>query len=458
MYADDTIAAIATPQGPGGIGIVRVSGLGSADIAERVFVASLQPASWSSHHLYHGHLRDQAGNVLDEGLAVLMRAPHSYTGEDVLELHCHGSPVLLRQILLQVLRCGARPAEPGEFTRRAFLNGRMDLAQAEAVIEVVRARTTAGAALAAQQLTGRLSAHLAGIRDQLIGLKALLETRIDFAEDEVQIATAHILSTCEQCIEAIRTLIDTFRQGSMLRTGLRVAIVGKPNVGKSSLLNALLGVDRAIVTPLPGTTRDSIEESGDFDGMPVVLTDTAGLRPAAHADMVERLGIERTASKMAAADFLLAVLDASARLDADDLAVLESTANLPQVVVLNKSDLPKMLLENELKEALGERVAVAVSAKDGSGLDDLRRTVIAQAGARSVDTHDLVLFNIRHRDALEKAHHSLQLARESLQLGRADDLIAVDVQDTVDYISEITGGITSEDVLDRIFSEFCIGK
>lgn len=458
MYVSDTIAAIATPSGPGGIGVVRVSGPHSLAIAERLFLAAHPPARWTSHRLYHGRVVNDAGAVLDDALAVLMRHPHSYTGEDVLELHCHGSPVLLRQILRQALRCGARLAEPGEFTRRAFLNGRLDLAQAEAVIEVVRARTAAAAAVATQQLTGRLSDYLERLRTELIGVKAALEVQIDFVEEALEEPGATTMSTLHSCISELESLINSFRQGQLLREGLRVAIVGKPNVGKSSLLNALLGTDRAIVTPVPGTTRDSIDETADFDGLPVVLTDTAGLRPLQHADPVERLGIERTNVKMAAADVLLPVLDASAPLEAEDLAVLGAAAGLPQVVVLNKSDLPQRLSEDEIEAAIGERTAVAVSAKNGSGLDRLRRAVLAQVGESRPGSDDPVLFNARHRDALEKALRSLQLAREALDEDVPADLIAVDVQDAVDYISQITGAIINEDVLDRIFSEFCIGK
>lgn len=459
MYAEDTIAAIATPPGPGGIGVVRVSGPFSAAVARGLFAPSHPPTAWASHHLYHGHIVDEDGGVLDEGLAVLMRRPHSYTGEDVLELHCHGSPVVLRQVLRRVLRRGVRLAEPGEFTRRAFLNGRLDLAQAEAVMEVVRARTAAGAALATQQLAGRLSAHLANLRTQLVGLKAWLETQIDFAEDEAAASSEPTLPAYDACIVTIQRLIDTFSQGSLVREGVRVAIIGKPNVGKSSLLNALLGTDRAIVTPVPGTTRDSIEEAADFEGVAVILTDTAGLRAPERADPIERLGIERTTAKMAAADFLLPVLDGSAALDAEDLVMLQAAAGMPQVVALNKSDLPRGLAEGELAAALGGRAAVAVSAKDGAGLDWLRRAVIAQVSAgKGFETGEPVLVSVRHRDALEKACASLHLAREAIRHGLPADLIAVDVQDAVDYISQITGEITSEDVLDRIFSEFCIGK
>jgi tRNA modification GTPase len=459
MYADDTIAAVATPPGPGGVGIIRVSGPLSPAIASRVFSPRRESPGWTSHHLYHGHVIDADGGVLDEGLAVLMHRPRSYTGEDVLELHCHGAPVLLQRILACVLRCGARLAEPGEFTKRAFLNGRIDLMQAEAVLDLVRARTIAGAALATQQLGGRLSEHLAGLRSQLVGLKALLETQIDFCEEDVVVSAEQLLSAADHCIVTIQDLINTFSHGRWLREGLRVVIIGKPNVGKSSLLNALLGEDRAIVTPLAGTTRDSIDETVDFEGVPVVLTDTAGLREPAKVGAVERLGIARTTAKIAASEVLLTVLDASAPLDSEDDAVLKAAAETPQIIVLNKTDLPEGISKAELQRAGAGRPIVAVSAKERLGLRALRQAVVAQVTCgNGFDGSGPILTNIRHSDALEKARNSLMLARESISEARPADLIAVDVQDAIDHIGEVTGGITSEEVLDQIFSAFCIGK
>lgn len=459
MYADDTIAAIATPPGSGGVGIIRVSGPLSSAIVTHLFTPLQHAAGWTSHRLYHGHVLDVDGAVLDEGLAVLMRRPHSYTGEDVLELHCHGSPVILQQALAHVLRRGARLAEPGEFTKRAFLNGRVDLAQAEAVLDVVRARTTAGAALATRQLTGQLSEHLASIRTQLVGLKALLEAQIDFAEEDVEVSTDQVLPAIASCIDTIRQLLYTFHQGALLREGLRVAIIGKPNVGKSSLLNALLGEERAIVTPIAGTTRDCIEEVADFNGIAVALTDTAGLRDTAEADVVERLGITRTTAKIAASQVLLTVVDASIHLDEQDHAVLKAATGIPQVIILNKIDLPRCVSEEELREVAGDHPIVAVSARERFGLSAVRRAVVARVGAGSgFDQNAPILANIRHRDILEKAGKSLALACDSATAARPADLIAVDVQDALDYLAEITGAITSEEVLDRIFSQFCIGK
>ncbi len=459
MYADDTIAAVATAQGPAGVGIVRVSGGLSASIAATIFRTPRTPAAWISHHLYHGYVVDEVGNVLDEALAVLMPGPRSYTGEDVLELHCHGSPVGLRRVLARVLGCGARLSEPGEFTKRAFLNGRVDLAQAEAVIDMVRSRTDAGAALAAQQLCGQLSAYLGALRAELIHLKAQLEAQIDFSEEDFEVSGDALRASIDRCIVSTKDLLDTYRHGRVVRNGVRVSIIGKPNVGKSSLLNALLGEDRAIVTPIAGTTRDPIEETADFDGVPVVLSDTAGLRPDAEADTVERVGMQRTAAKIAASHIVLAVLDASVPLDGQDSAVLAAAEAILTVVVLNKIDLPRQVREDEVRRLANGHPVLRVSAKQHLGLSELRSSVIAQVdGSDLRETVAPILTNLRHVDALQKAEHSLQLARLSIIEARPPDLVAVDLQDAIDHVGAITGVITTEDVLDKVFADFCIGK
>jgi tRNA modification GTPase len=459
MYADVTIAAIATPPGAGGVGIVRVSGALVTQIANAVFARSQQAERWASHYLYHGRIVDAAGEVLDEGLGVMMRAPRSYTGEDVLELHCHGSPIVLRRVLARVLACGARLAEPGEFTKRAFLNGRLDLAQAEAVIDLIRARTDAGATLAARQLCGRLSAHVDALRTQLIRLKALLETQIDFSEEDVDVGRDDLLAVVGTSIVSISSLLDTYVRGKLVRDGVRVAIIGKPNVGKSSLLNALLGEERAIVTPIPGTTRDTIEEVADFEGIPAVLWDTAGLRDPDRADPVERVGMQRTAAKVAEAQVLLTVLDASLPLDAEDRNALHAGTGAAQVIVLNKIDLPMRMSESDVRALTNGHPAVRVSAKDGLGLEQLRRCVVTQAASGAAAANGgPVITNVRHVDALTKAARSLELAKQSIHERRSPELVAVDVQDAIDHVDSITGTITSEDVLDRVFSEFCIGK
>ncbi len=473
MYAGDTIAAIATPAGQGGVGIVRLSGPRCAEIAAALFSRRQKGAGWISHRLYYGHVVDAAGKAIDTGFAVLMGRPRSYTGEDVLELHCHGSPVALRRVLARALSCGARTAEKGEFTKRAFLNGRLDLAQAEAVIEMVRARTDVGAALAVQQLSGRLSEHLTGLRSQLIHVKALLEAQIDFSEEDFEVDPAELALLLDSSMNSIKGLIGTYRQGKLIRDGLRVAIVGKPNVGKSSLMNALLGEERAIVTPAPGTTRDSIDETADFGGFPVVLSDTAGLREQDRADMIERLGMNRTAIKISEADLLLTVIDASSPPDAADYAVMAATRGVPRIVVLNKIDLETRFSQADLASLAdtsfapdptgAQRVAnhtvVRVSAKERLGLAELRDAVLAYAtDGASLEGSGPVLTNLRHYDALTKAFEGLRLSRQSIRNGQPADIVAVDVQDAIDHIGAVTGAITNEEILDRIFSEFCVGK
>jgi len=450
MYEADTIAAIATPPGPGGIGVVRVSGARAAQLADDVF-RRRHAAGWQTHRLYHGRIIATDGTAIDEGLAVLMRAPHSYTGEDVLELHCHGSPVLLQRVLQSVLGRGARPARAGEFTQRAFLNGKLDLAQAEAVAELVRARTSDAAHAAAEQLFGGLSAHLAALRQTLIGAKAHLEACIDFSDEELGLDAAAIGNDLAGAHRGIAALLRTYARGRLLRDGLRVAITGRPNAGKSSLLNALLGAERAIVTAEPGTTRDVIEASADFDGVPIVLYDTAGLRDG--IDAAERLGIDRARSVAAGADVVLVVLDTSSSL-APQRALLDRGEAL---AVLNKIDLPMAWTADELAAVSARAPVVRVSATVPLGLDALRDAITQRARIAWSD-HLPTLTSARQFDALAKAEASLTRAIDALGHGVPADLIAVDLQAALDHVGAVTGVVTSEEILDAVFREFCIGK
>ncbi len=458
MYAADTITAIATPPGAGGIGIVRVSGPLATVIAGSIFARDAGAGTaWESHVLYHGRALDRAGRPLDEALAVVMRGPHSYTGEDVIELHCHGSPVALQGVLQAALARGARLAEPGEFTRRAFLNGRLDLTQAEAVIDLIRARTELGAATAAQQLFGQLSQTLEPVRQMLIDVRARLEVQIDFSEEDVRVDQGQLVGDIESARERVVTLLDSYRRGKLARDGLRVTITGKPNVGKSSLLNALLREERAIVTAVPGTTRDVVEETADFGGVPVVLRDTAGLRDA--ADPVEEIGVRRARATIADADVVIALFDTSQPWEAEDDLVLQAVAARPVVIAFNKSDLTGLFGPEVLPPEIGGAPVLRLSARTGHGLDDLRAAVVgndADIGDVVRDRPTVTL--ARHRDALAKVAGSLALALDGLRAGTAPDLVAVDLQNATDHIAEISGAITNEDVLDRIFSEFCIGK
>ncbi|OFV88589.1 MAG: tRNA uridine-5-carboxymethylaminomethyl(34) synthesis GTPase MnmE [Acidobacteria bacterium RBG_16_68_9] len=449
MYAEDTIAAIATPLGPGGIGVIRVSGPAAEPIARRVFLRRSN-AYWQSHRLYRGRIVNHEGALIDEGLAVLMRKPRSHTGEDVLEIHCHGSPAVLRLALEGVLRLGARPAEPGEFTKRAFLNGKLDLTQVEAVTDLVRARTPESAAQAADQLLGHLSQFLGALRARLVGVKARLEAQIDFSDEDIGSDDTVVWADLGDVRRDIETILGTYARGRLLRHGLRIAILGRPNAGKSSLLNALLSDERAIVTPIPGTTRDVIEESADFDGVPVVLSDTAGLRSV--PDEVERFGIERAWHAARSADVVLFVADAS--LPPQPIPPFEAER---VVVALNKIDLPCAWPDREVQSLAARGPVARVSAKYLTGLDELRRLLVdttAQPPRDSVPA----LTTTRQRDALAKALESVKRAADAATLRVAPELIAVDVQAALDHIGAVTGAVTSEDVLDAIFAEFCIGK
>jgi tRNA modification GTPase len=449
MYAADTIAAIATAAGPGAIGVVRASGPDAARLAGKVFQRG--GGAWTSHRLYHGRVLGADGTPLDDGLAVLMRAPHSATGEDVLELHCHGNPLLLQLVLAALLHHGARPAEAGEFTKRAFLNGKLDLAQAEAVADLIRARTPDSAGIAAEQLFGRLSAHLGELRQRLVRAKAHLEVRLDFSEEDVapdDDALAGDLARTHADVVALRA---TYARGRLLQVGLRVAITGRPNAGKSSLLNALLAADRAIVSDRPGTTRDVIEARTDFDGIPVELYDTAGLRES--DDPIEQLGVARARAVAGAADVVLVVLDTHAPL-APQRALLDDDA---PIAVLNKTDLPCAWSAAELAAVEAAGPAVRIAATVPRGLDALRQIVTQRVAPQWTD-HVPILTSARQYDALGKLEASLEHARAGLAAGLPPDLIAVDVQAALDHIGAVTGLVTSEDVLDAVFREFCIGK
>jgi tRNA modification GTPase len=450
MYDADTIAAIATPPGPGGIGVIRVSGAAAARLADEIF-RRRSAGAWETHRLYHGRIVDSAGAAIDDALAVLMRAPRSYTGEDVLELHCHGSPVVLQRVLSAVLERGARPARAGEFTKRAFLNGKLDLAQAEAVAELVHARTADGASVAADQLFGGLSSHLAALRKQLIRIKGRLEASIDFSDSDIAVDDSGLSADIEGAAAAVAALRRTYARGRLLRDGLRVAIVGEPNVGKSSLLNALLGAERAIVTAQPGTTRDVLEDCVDFDGVPVVLYDTAGLRET--ADEVERIGVDRARQVAAGADLVLVVLD-TARPLASQRALL--AAGQP-IAVLNKIDLATAWSAAERADIEHCFRSVPVSATVPIGLDALRIAVVERASAQWSDNLP-TLTSARQHDALGKVETSLAHAAAARSAGLPPDIIAVDLQDALEHLGAVTGLITSEDVLDAVFAEFCIGK
>ncbi len=463
----DTICAIATALGEGGVGIVRLSGEKAVAVASTLvrLRSGRTLSTAASHHLHHADVRDPAtGDLLDEALVAVMRAPHSYTAEDIVEIQCHGGPLVLERICQAAIRGGARLAEPGEFTKRAFLNGRLDLAQAEAVLDTIRAKTAGGLRLAQEQLRGTLSREIDGIRETLIGLLAHIEAAIDFAEEDIVfIQPEPLLDGLTGAMAAVARLAATAEEGRILREGAKAVIIGRPNVGKSSLLNALLRSDRAIVTPTPGTTRDVLEEMLNIRGIPVRLVDTAGLRET--DDPVEHEGVRRTRQSMAEADLLLLVLDGSAPLTAEDQALLRQHADKTRLVVINKTDLPIRLDAPEL-----DRLAVRdpqvpasstvwISVRTGAGLDDLRdaiRRMLLRADFEPGEA--AVITRLRHRASLTKAGEALAAAIESVQGKLSGEFVAMDLRAAVDALGEITGAVTTEDILERIFRDFCIGK
>jgi tRNA modification GTPase len=456
MTYDDTISAIATPPGEGGIGIVRLSGPAALAIAQTIF-RPLRPGPLRSYRLRYGHIVDPAsGTVVDEVLAAPMLAPHSFTREDVVELSCHGGALPLQRTLELTLRAGARLAQPGEFTLRAFLNGRIDLTQAEATLDIIRAQTNTGLALAQAQLGGWLARDVRRLRAALLDALAAITVTLDFPEDEVE--PPDIGPTLRGSLRDLKRLLASAEQGIIYRQGARAALVGRPNVGKSSLLNALLRADRAIVTPIPGTTRDTLEEVANLDGIPVVLIDTAGMTES--ADLVERLGVERSRNALAAADLALLVLDSSQPLTPADEQIAALTLDKPTLLVWNKADqapptLPAPPLEHP--SLLG---SVATSAATGSGLPALAQTIAGALlghGSVAPDSSHLVT-NPRHRDALSRAADLLHSVESGWSTGTPPDLVAGDLTAALNALGEITGDIVGEDLLDTIFSRFCIGK
>ncbi len=456
----DTIAAISTPLGQGGIGIVRLSGEKALDIADRIFKpgrGDQLPSTLPTHTVHYGRVVD-GDEVVDEALLTLMHAPRSYTREDVVEISCHGSMVALRRVLELALAHGARLAEPGEFTKRAFLNGRLDLAQAEAVADIIAAKTEASQRAAEAQLRGDLSREVNDIREQLADLLTYVEASIDFAEEDIELLTRDELRRrCDAVTEHVQRLIETADAGQVLREGITAAIVGRPNVGKSSLMNALLRTDRVIVTPVPGTTRDVVEDTLNIKGIPMRVADTAGLR--ASADVVEAEGVMRTRQQMAAADIVIAVLDGSEPLTDDDRDLL---ANLPSgrsLIVVNKIDLPQLLRKEELSKAPREVQVVETSATERTGLDDLEETIVGLAlGGAVLRTDGVMVTNVRHRDALVRAERSMGRAIAAMDDELSEEFIASDLRGALDAVGEIVGETLTEDIIDRIFATFCLGK
>jgi tRNA modification GTPase len=456
----DTIAAIATAPGTGGIGIIRISGTESAAILHRLFTPFRPHQTFQSHKLYYGTVADRRGEILDEVLAVFMQAPHTYTREDVVELHSHGSYLVLQSILSEVLAAGARAADGGEFTKRAFLAGRIDLTRAEAVIELLQARTDAGVRLAVGQMQGALLERIEAIRDVLVEILAVVEVAIDFPDDDVEILqTDQLLARLREDVQSpLDQLIALAEQGKVIREGVKVVIAGRPNVGKSSLLNGLLQEDRALVTEIPGTTRDTIEELISVRGIPVHLVDTAGIR--AHDDLVEELGIERARHKLQEADLVLFVVDATVAVQVPDRELYKFLAGKKRIVVLNKLDAADASMVDAVSREFAGDTLVRIAARDGLGLDTLLDVIYREIMGNDDGLDEQVSCgpNQRHKMILAQTVSAVRRLRETLQMEAPADLIAVDLQAALDHLADIVGLTTPEDVLDTLFSRFCIGK
>jgi tRNA modification GTPase len=476
---EDTICAVATPAGEGGIGIVRISGPAALTVAEKIVrLRSKRLLGTAPSHTLHladilapappsgsddpaRQLTRQNRDVIDEAFVVFMKGPRSFTSEDVVEIHCHASQVVLRLLCETCLAAGARLAEPGEFTKRAFLNGRLDLSQAEAVLDTIRAKSEAGLKIAQRHLRGDLGRQVERIRTRFIGLLAQVEASIDFVEEDITfVRRDEVLSALEETGHEIRGMLETSERGIRLREGARVVISGRPNVGKSSLLNSLLRTDRAIVTNIPGTTRDVIEESVVWGGLMITLVDTAGLRET--VDVVEQEGIKRAKSAMEQGDLILHVLDAT-DLNEQDLRLPVSLSGRPMsLIVINKIDLAGadriMRLSLLAEERTGSKVIVT-SVQTGAGLDELRESIRSYLLPASLESNDgSVITNVRHRQALERAEASIREAFDSVRSGAEPEFVAMDLRGAADALGEVTGTITSDEILNRIFSEFCIGK
>ena len=450
----NTIVALATPPGRGAIGVIRISGPGSLSITQSL-VSDHQSCLQRSRLVLKSIRDPSTREVIDRALISFFQSPHSFTGEDVVEISCHGSPVVLRQVIDLILELGARVATPGEFTLRALMNGRLNLSEAEAIRDLIDAQTDAAAKQAVRQLGGELSLRLQPLKQDLVSLIVPLESALEFVEDDLpQVQGDRLDADLKKLISEIEILSSTYGQGHLLRDGVKVTLVGPPNSGKSSLFNSLLGVERAIVTEIPGTTRDTLTEFVSINGVPIALTDTAGVRES--TERIESIGIERTRAAMADADLLLIVIDGSADLTDSERAFLRSTES-KRAIALNKSDLPTF--RDRLRCEVDDQMKViAVSAKTRLGLDDLRAAILEPFNLSESHNSGLLITNARHYDLLTRARKELESARQHFKNRTSEELILVGMHNALRFLGDISGETTTEEMLSEIFSTFCIGK
>ena len=437
-----------------------MSGSSAEAIARKLFKPKRDQSCFISHHFHYGEIIDtQSGKAVDEVLIMVMKSPKTYTKEDIVEIHCHGGYFILQKVLELALMQGARMAHPGEFTKRAFLNGRIDLTQAEAVIDMIKAKTMVGLEIANQQLKGWLYREMAQLKTNLVQHLALIEAHIDFPEEEIEpIPLREMEQDIEEMVQKLEGWVASYEEGKIFREGISCAIIGKTNVGKSSLLNVLLKEERAIVTPIPGTTRDVIEEVLNIHGIPVRLIDTAGLGKV--RDSIEEEGVRRAKERLAGSDFVLLMLDGSRALDEDDKEIFEEVKGKRRVVILNKDDLPQKISIDEVKNRFMDDPMVWISALKGKGIDDLKKTIytsLVQRDVRATPEH-LIVANIRHKNALAQIKENLSNAMKGMEEGTSVEFIAFEIRSALEALGELVGETTNEEVLNRIFEQFCIGK
>lgn len=458
MKEFDTICAIATAQGEGGIAIIRVSGNKALEIVSNIFKPKnkFDIKTMKTYTMKYGNIVDKNNDVIDEVIISYMKGPRSFTAEDVVEINCHGGVVSTNRVLEEVIRAGARLAEPGEFTKRAFLNGRIDLSQAEAVIDIIRAKTDLAMKSAMMQSSGRLSQEINKLREYLLNVLALIEYAVDFTEDDEEpdeTIPVRVGEGLDKAILEMSRLLKSANEGKLIRDGLKMTIIGKPNVGKSSLMNALLQEQRAIVTDIPGTTRDVIEEFINLDGIPVKITDTAGIRET--EDIVEKIGVERSKEKLEEADLVVLMIDTSRAIEAEDREIIEVVKDKNTIVLLNKVDLEEKISRDELKDFSN---FIEISAKTGFGIEDLKAKIKDMFFSGEVDSESLIISNSRHKQALIRALENCIEAKDRLDKNEFLDLISIYVTSGMKSLGEITGAELEEDLVNKIFSEFCCGK
>jgi len=459
IYSEDTIAAISTPVGIGGIGIVRISGKDAFTIAQKAFVGRKSFNEIKSHSISLGKIIDSiTGEVIDEVLLTKMNGPNSYTKEDIVEINCHGGLVSLRLILELVINLGARLAEPGEFTKRAFLNGRIDLSQAEAVIDIINATSDKGSKAAVVQLEGFLADRIREYRDKLIKLMAHIEVTVDYPEDDIEEITGQqVYNESNVILKDLKSLSNSFERGRLIKEGINLVISGRPNVGKSSLLNTLAGKNKAIVSDIPGTTRDFVEEYINIRGIQVKIIDTAGIRET--NDEVEKIGVDRAKEAVKRADINIVIIDGSEGIRPEDDEIIKGAENENTLTIINKVDKAEGKTLQEIREALKNRKLLLVSAKTGQGLDELENEIAGLAEKDDVNkSNEILVTNIRHKKLIDIAVESLNEACVAYEAGMPLDCLSIDIKNSADYLGQIIGESVNEDIIKEIFSRFCIGK